>query len=383
MNNMLIMAYDGDNAGRLVGRAILADDINALGEVSNRITNGHEIVRAWVEQNGGSVISGGGDEGTFQIPAEALNNVEQLRADYQFATNLTMTVGVGSTLSQAGKSLMVGKFRGKNMVVQYDPSVDQELQAAADRVDAGQGTEEEKKISEAYLQAPAAPAAPAIGAHNELDCKYCQESAGHEHSAENCEYCAEHEAKVAQGAHEDNCQYCQHHDTNNAAATQMATMIDTDSPGTQTERGAVDSIDNTNAPVSGDMVDGVSRPAGYNPDSSPAAMDLSDDQTAEPNLAEVLRGGLDQHADQIGKEKVAQMIGQALEGFKASKGILEKAKEQAPQFYQASIAMLKAMLEMGKMLGMGPQEAPAEQPQPAPQAQPAAGQGAAAGAPQQ
>src|SRR4051812_22129732 len=126
---MLILAYDGDNAGRLVGRAVLADDPKSLSEVSQRIELGHEIVKRWVQANGGSVISGGGDEGTFQVPHEALEAIEQLRKDYQFATGLTMTVGVGSKLSEAGKSLMVGKFRGKDQVVQYDESVESDIVA--------------------------------------------------------------------------------------------------------------------------------------------------------------------------------------------------------------------------------------------------------------
>src|SRR4051812_32649944 len=124
MVNQLFMAYDGDDAGKLVGRAVLANDVNGLHEASKRIATGHEVVSLWVENNGGQVISGGGDEGTFSIPAEALAGIEELRADYEFATQLTMTVGVGASLSEAGKSLMAGKFRGKNQVVQYDPSVD-------------------------------------------------------------------------------------------------------------------------------------------------------------------------------------------------------------------------------------------------------------------
>ena len=71
-----------------------------------------------------------------------------------------------------------------------------------------------------------------------------------------------------------------------------------------------------------------------------------------PDISSVLQEGLDSHADSIQREKTIQLVAEALEGFKASKDILEKAKIQAPQLYESSIAMLKAMIEMAKMLGL-------------------------------
>jgi hypothetical protein len=83
-----------------------------------------------------------------------------------------------------------------------------------------------------------------------------------------------------------------------------------------------------------------------------------------PDLTAVLHEGLDVHADNIQREKVVQMTSQALEGFKASKQIIERAQEQAPQLYQASIMMLKAMIEMAKMLGLDREGAPAPEGNP-------------------
>jgi hypothetical protein len=76
------------------------------------------------------------------------------------------------------------------------------------------------------------------------------------------------------------------------------------------------------------------------------------EEDEEPELASVLQEGLDSESDEIQKEKVRTMIGQALEGFKANKQILENAKEQAPDFYNASIAMLAAMIHMADLLGL-------------------------------
>jgi hypothetical protein len=106
----------------------------------------------------------------------------------------------------------------------------------------------------------------------------------------------------------------------------------------------------------------VSRPEGYG-QNTPTDMGLDEEQAQDgnPDLSSVFKEGLDSQASNIDKEKVRDMVGQALAGFKASKQILEKAREQAPDFYQASIAMLAAMIKMAEMLGLSGGGASAEE----------------------
>ena len=127
------------------------------------------------------------------------------------------------------------------------------------------------------------------------------------------------------------------------------------------DRQAARAIDDTQ--IVGNEAEGnISRPGGYQ-QNVPGDMGL-DEQNAveneEPDLSSVLKEGLDSQAQNIDKEKVRQMVGQALTGFKASKQILETARQQAPEFYQSSIAMLAAMIKMAEMLGLGAAEAPME-----------------------
>jgi len=98
------------------------------------------------------------------------------------------------------------------------------------------------------------------------------------------------------------------------------------------------------------MENGTSRPEDYDQESGD--MGLSEEDAGEPDLSQVLQGGLDQHADSIQKEKVIQLVGQALEGFKSQKAILDKAKEQAPELHDACINMLKAMIELCSLAGI-------------------------------
>lgn len=469
----LIMAYDGDSAGRLVGRAILADSPEQLHEVSARINLGHDMVRRWVQEHGGQVISGGGDEGTFFVPEGAVGNIEKLREDYQFATNLTMTVGIGKTLSEAGKSLLVGKFRGKNQAVMYDESIEQDIQAAKERLGSGTASQEEQKLGDAYLKTE--DEAPMQ--NEEHDCEYCREMEGGGDAVDesHCQYCHDMEqaqgephckycAEMEQADHEhtgDDCKYCQETEQSAAAGDDQGVQ-QTDGPNVQERTttssdnlegtdmqepgiakpdpasespiglgtspaevqsngnqkldeqaalqsvpqplgqnvpqkalenpdqhsleamqaiaaeiaGPADGVDNAMGITAEDLVGGAnmegdaSRPENFD-NNVPGDMGLAEEEVPQdgPDLTEVLQGGLDQHADSLQREKVVQMVSQALEGFKASKDVIEQAKDQAPQLYGASIAMLKAMIEMAKMLGLGPDKAaqqeamPGEQPQ--------------------
>jgi len=71
----IFLAYDADNAGRLISYARLTDQPEELARVSNSIDQGNEIFKAWAINHGGSMISCGGDEGIVELPATALNDL--------------------------------------------------------------------------------------------------------------------------------------------------------------------------------------------------------------------------------------------------------------------------------------------------------------------
>jgi len=508
--NLVYMAYDGDNAGRLCGRSILANNVQGLHEVSQRIQLGHEIVKRWVESHGGEFISGGGDEGVFSIPSQAIDATEELRADYKYATNLTATIGIGNTLSEAGKAMLVGKFRGKNTIVRYTPEIEQEIRQAQSHISQGIGNAEEKKIGEAYLQdegtvstmmnqnkaegdnssndnipshddCPYCAESSAANIQDpdhckychdmdaESDCPYCHDAAAPGH-ADDCPYCAEaanHDPSAP--GHQDDCPYCQDmgssaqppegndsHETEPPGANSSHVVEPTAGPtienptttdsenyigqdlntpdlpkpdaiqqypdglgvtmdtptnenvkldvagqgshqinptGVQNETLTQDSggsdpqseetiqdiaqeinaqpstsnpeaqtvkdvdgantVDATDSATGTTMEGNVSRPDGYDDPSHPQDMGLAEeDEGQTPDITGVMQEGLDGHADNINREKVINLVSEALVGFKACKSILEKSKLQAPQLYESSIAMLKAMIEMAKMLGL-------------------------------
>lgn len=370
-NSMLVLAYDGDNAGRLCGRAILADDKEALSEVSARIELGHEIVNEWVEAHGGNRISGGGDEGSFEVPQEALESIEELRKDYQFATNLTMTVGVGASLSEAGKALLVGKFRGKNMVVIYDENVEKEIDQAQDNVAEGNASAEERKLSEAYLQPengeakppeeqledyakaglmppqiekPDPKKEPKKEVNDSMETRSKNKAVDEKENAE--DRAVESNDQAAEDKHSE------------AAMRSIAQAIEGDEKPGQTEKDKLSHVDDEDMAISTETEENTSRPDGFKDKNKPGDMGLSEDEAPEesPDLSSVLKDGLDNHADKMQRDKVINMVSTALSGFKSNKHILERAKDKAPELYSSCLMMLKAMIEMTKMLGIGQEQ---------------------------
>jgi hypothetical protein len=85
----------------------------------------------------------------------------------------------------------------------------------------------------------------------------------------------------------------------------------------------------------------------------------------EPNYSQVMGQDLANSQDDIQKERVGDIVRQSLQAFKMSKDYLEQAKQQSPEFYQANIGMIRAMIEMAKLLGFsGPAQQDASQGQP-------------------
>src|SRR5208282_4058449 len=94
--SQLFFAFDGDSIGRRHAEAILSDDVNNISNVSSEITAANEMVKDFVESNGGQMVSFGGDEGVFSAPAEFVELLEQLRKDYQYMVGATLSIGYGS-----------------------------------------------------------------------------------------------------------------------------------------------------------------------------------------------------------------------------------------------------------------------------------------------
>lgn len=123
----LYLAFDGDHCGNTIKEAALADKPNELRVIDDRIKKGNEIFKNWAESIRANVISLGGDEGRFQYSAEHTTEIKSLVENYKQLTRFTVSVGIGTKLSEAEKALMYAKLHGKNQIIIYSKDIDKEL----------------------------------------------------------------------------------------------------------------------------------------------------------------------------------------------------------------------------------------------------------------
>ncbi len=195
----LFVTFDGDNVGRLAGRAVLNNDAEELARISHRIDRGQAVIRSWAVAAGGRVIEAGGDEVTVQIPAEALKDLPAVRQTYHSAVDVTLSAGVGKKLSEAGKALMAAKLRGKDQVAFYDESVEKEVAGISDKSEAEKLSEEYLQKAEGSAQQPAAtPPSLQTEEHSEGEVAQNDAAAIDDFAAGNPHVEAFHQAAAAQ-----------------------------------------------------------------------------------------------------------------------------------------------------------------------------------------
>ena len=121
------IAINGDNVGQGIGNAVASDDYEGLSKLSQNIKDSHGMIEGWIESKGGEVITSTGDEGIYAIPLEACEELESIKSQYQEMSGNTITIGVGSSMSEASKALIYGKLNEKDQIVEYFPEIESYL----------------------------------------------------------------------------------------------------------------------------------------------------------------------------------------------------------------------------------------------------------------
>lgn len=144
-------------------------------------------------------------------------------------------------------------------------------------------------------------------------------------------------------------------------AEEVLDLLDAEPGSSPTPEEAAMKIDNTELPQGDQMKENTSVPENFGDaqkndiSDSELGEEQSDQPGDEPDMAGVLQSGLDDHANEQKRAQVIDQVSQTLQGFKANKAFLEEAKDQSPGLYQSTIQMLKAMIELCKLLGLEPQ----------------------------
>lgn len=140
----LFVSFDGDHIGRMVGRASLADNPEEVSRIAQGIERGNRLWASWAEAHGGKAINVGGDEGRLEIEADYLSELPGIREQYEGAVGSTCSVGVGTKLSEADKSLMAAKLQGGDRIQLYTEEVDEILAKMKEKTEA-------EKLQDEYL----------------------------------------------------------------------------------------------------------------------------------------------------------------------------------------------------------------------------------------
>lgn len=140
----VFVSFDGDHIGRMVGRASLADKPEEVSRIAQSIERGNAIWQSWAESHGGKVINIGGDEGRLEVEADHLEELPKIRDQYQQCVGSTVSVGVGTKLSEADKSLMAAKLQGGDRIQLFTETVNELLEELQEKP-------EGEKLFEEYL----------------------------------------------------------------------------------------------------------------------------------------------------------------------------------------------------------------------------------------
>jgi hypothetical protein len=123
----IFVAINGDDVGSRIGDAIANDDHEGLAQASSSIQGAHDTIDQWVNSVGGKKISSAGDDAIYMVPDNAVNDLDDIRAQYKEESGHGLTVGVGASMSQASKALIYGKLNGKDQTIHYEPMIEDYL----------------------------------------------------------------------------------------------------------------------------------------------------------------------------------------------------------------------------------------------------------------
>lgn len=416
----LYIALNGDDVGTTIGEAIASDDHESLSATSSAIEGAHGNIDEWIESVGGKKITRSGDEGIYLIPENALSDLESIKNAYSEQSGHGLTVGVGSSMSEASKALIYGKLNGKNQIVHYDPMIedylsdedteeempedfDQEIQEDDDQEQAEEESEDED--SEMSGKKPSPKTMEADGNLDEADGEddfddeeQSEEQGEDEDFAPGEDQGDDHQKtsdappnKTLDEEYDEDDDESEVEDEDEESSIEDQTM-DSDTPGARAIDGDIDGEDfgsdkdnSEEEDQSEEMASKESMESQQQPESDSqeesAYAELNEKDMSNPEmeldnesydhndaLSDMIHGDLEDEEqgeeppgaieEEVSEsqldEELRQDIASALMSFKENKDMLEQAREQNPKLYQATITMLRSMIEMAKKLGANP-----------------------------
>ena len=127
----IFVSGDGDNIGSVVEQRVMANDLEGLIRQSEVIQQGQAYIKSSFETIDGKMLVHGGDDNLAVIKKEHMDRIEKIRTGYKKITGFTITFGVGNNMRDAVKALVYGKLTGKDKLVYWHDSINDELKELA------------------------------------------------------------------------------------------------------------------------------------------------------------------------------------------------------------------------------------------------------------
>jgi hypothetical protein len=385
---MIYLAVNGDNVGLKIGQHIASDDHKGLQASTSALKAAQDTISKWVEAQGGKEIASSGDEGVYMIPESAIGELDGIKDQYKQVSGHGLTVGVGSSMSEAAKALIFGKLNGKDQVVHYDESVesalteDPEAQEEVDEITdedgdpaeiegEGEADTEEDMLEDDYADEDENTEEVEDPTQDEYVPEDVDEDVIEDKLDSDQNLSVEQELQGQadeKSAQELGIDGESNGDEDSNSENMVEDVISEesdeengDSEGFDGGEDGEDEVDSDS--VYGDL-NGEEGQEGENELGDSDEQEGAPEESGDDYLSDMIHSQMDgeeevnddQNNEESNDEELKNDIAEALMAFKQHKNLLEAAQEQNPELYQAVITMLRSMIDMGKRLGYAPEQ---------------------------
>ncbi len=174
------VVWQVDQIEGIISSSFLSDNVVELRRASQDLTKAASIVKAWAIGNGGAPILDMTTTGAFEVPADKMTELPEVRRRFELLTDRTLSVGVGMDLPEAYKAMKFASDGGGSKIALYTDEMEAGLGKSLEKggktgtesaVGFSQEQPEESQSApppqqsapEASAEAGPAPAAPASG----------------------------------------------------------------------------------------------------------------------------------------------------------------------------------------------------------------------------
>ncbi len=353
-STLVYLCVDADKISNRVESAITNSDPDKIAHMAQDIERGDRILRGWLEDNGGKILLFHGDEIYAMVPGEKLTDLGKIHGELEEAWNDTITIGVGLDLHEASRALKAGKKKGGSRIVFYAPEVEEMLDEDehSESHDAKEDSPDPYKLKE--LDKAEKPVCPKCGAKDVkvaiigepvYVCQKCDKK-----------WAVEGELSKANSPSPGPPTPNQQPDFSAAGGGGMSPPMEPSpfGPPQGTPSGGPSQM--PPPPSTTDMAGGLSPVEAQFRDA--ANQGEAENARSEAQATSADDGDEDAKNVDALKEKIAKV----LKAVQKQAPLLEQLKQQAPEAYQAIMAMVQAMMVMAKQLisGDGEQQEPQE-----------------------